>query len=182
MFAENGTRYLSCQCSATELQQLDNIHPSQSSLMSYTGDSKCLSCTPCSHTVCDVKTWLRVDKKLLDLFYNLALMRAILYFGFVFLFLFCFLPVCILYLFIFICHVYKSCHRLSHCQDLSSLGPSFSLLMIKGICVCVCVCSRAGLKLLHWYKSWHHADTWIDFNPNTGIFQMDRIYKKNKWF
>ena len=83
MFAENGTRYLSCQCSATELQQLDNIHPSQSSLMSYTGDSKCLSCTPCSHTVCDVKTWLRVDKKLLDLFYNLALMRAILYFGFV---------------------------------------------------------------------------------------------------
>ena len=83
MFAENGTRYLSCQCSATELQQLDNIHPSQSSLMSYTGDSKCLSCTPCSHTVCDVKTWLRVDKKLLDFFYNLALMRAILYFGFV---------------------------------------------------------------------------------------------------
>ena len=83
VFAENGTRYLSCQCSATELQQLDNNHPSQSSLMSYTGDSKCLSCTHCSHTVCDVKTLLRVYKKLLDLFYNLALMRAILYFGFV---------------------------------------------------------------------------------------------------
>ena len=60
------TSGLSCQCSATEPQQLDDHQP----LILYMyckGGTECLSRTPGNHSLCAIRTLLGVDRKILSI-------------------------------------------------------------------------------------------------------------------
>ena len=57
VFAWNWTRCLSCQLN------YNNWTPSSPHNPAHTGGTECLSCIPCSHPVCDIKTWLGINKK-----------------------------------------------------------------------------------------------------------------------
>ena len=61
------TSGLSRQCSATELRQLDNHQPLQSSICTAQVVLKCLSRTPGSHSVCGIRTPSGVDRKILSI-------------------------------------------------------------------------------------------------------------------
>ena len=64
---EPRTLGLCSQCSVSEVRQLDNHQPSQSSVCSAQVELNCLSHTPGSHSVCAVRTWLGVNWKILSI-------------------------------------------------------------------------------------------------------------------